>query len=457
MIDASARRLRAALPLLAMLCIAAAPAAPAASPAENAGALSAAVSSDVAQSYRLLTTTYYSAVDAQALLAAAADALADAAKKEGATIAPAQLKASPDTETTMAQLDAAIVAAAAAAHASPTAFAYVAIGAMAHAIGDRYTQFFTPDEFKAFNEALDPERISGIGVMIEPDVVTGFTRISFVVPGTPADRAGLHNGDEIQSVDGTSTKGLLTDAVSKLLRGKTGSVTNLLVLRGSDTTPQAMAITREQVQPPTVVFKMLPGEIGWVYVLAFGRATPAEFDTAVGRLREQGAKALVLDLRNDGGGYVDSALDISSRFIANKPLVTVEERGSHSTTIDADGNASIAFPVTVLVNQFTASASEITAGALQDDGIASLVGAKTFGKGVMQTLTPLPDGAAIKITTAHYLTPSRRDINLRGIEPDVRVDEPHDARFGDLEKDPQLRAAIAELQKKIAATTPKAP
>jgi peptidase S41-like protein len=151
---------------------------------------------------------------------------------------------------------------------------------------------------------------------------------------------------------------------------------------------------------------------------------------------------------------VDSALTISSRFIANKALVTVEERGQHATTIDADNEASIAFPVTVLVNQYTASASEITAGALQDDGIGELIGTKTFGKGVMQTLTPLPDGAAIKITTAHYLTPRRRDINLRGIDPDLRVEENRDARFGDLERDAQLRAAVQLLQRKIASAKP---
>ncbi|MBV8344865.1 MAG: hypothetical protein JO190_07735, partial [Candidatus Eremiobacteraeota bacterium] len=230
---------------------------------------------------------------------------------------------------------------------------------------------------------------------------------------------------------------------------KAGTVVAVSLRR--DGAPLAVSITRDNVQPPTVVFKMLPDGIGYVWIIAFGRATPGEFDAAITRLNEQGAKALVLDLRNDGGGYVNSALDISSRFIANKALLTVEERGQHATTIDAEGNPSITLPVSVLVNQYTASASEITAGALQDDGIASLVGAKTFGKGVMQTLTPLPDGAAIKITTAHYLTPNHRDINLRGIDPDVSVVENKDAHFGEADKDAQLRAAVALLQKKIAA------
>jgi len=240
------------------------------------------------------------------------------------------------------------------------------------------------------------------------------------------------------------------DAVSKLLRGKSGTIVHVAVARGAGGDTQDLALTRSEIQPPTVVFKMLPNDIGYVNVLAFGRATPGEFDVALDRLKDANAKAIVLDLRNDGGGYVDSALDISSRFIANKAIVNVEQRGVPEETIQADNEARVAVPVTVLVNQYTASASEITAGALQDDGIGVLVGTRTFGKGVMQTLTPLPDGAAIKITTAHYLTPRHRDINMRGIDPDVNVVENRDARFGELDKDAQLRAALDLLQKKIA-------
>ncbi|HTU82732.1 MAG TPA: S41 family peptidase [Candidatus Acidoferrales bacterium] len=412
--------------------------------------LPAPLAADVQESYRLLTGSAYEPVDPQTLLAAASDALVDLAKKHGVTIAPPRLHADADTDVTLADLDEAIAASADAAHASPTDFTYAALDAMAKSTGDRYTQFFTPDEFKRFSSALDPERISGIGVMVEPDPSTGLVRLLYVVPDTPADRAGLRVGDVLAQIDGTSTKGLTVDAASKLLRGKPGTIVNVSVQRTGESSPLAFAIKREEVQPPTVVFRMLPGNIGYVYVMAFGKLTPHEFDTAVARLKDQGAKALILDLRNDGGGYVDSALTISQRFIANKALLTVEERGQHATTIEAENDASISVPVTVLVNQYTASASEITAGALQDDGVGTLVGTKTFGKGVMQTLTPLPDGSAIKITTAHYLTPSHRDINLRGIVPDVLVDEPSDARFGVIDRDAQLRAAIAVLQKRIA-------
>lgn len=435
-------RVRAALVFSAIVCLGAAP----------AQSLSPQLAEDVNQSYRLLTASAYQRVDPQTLLASASDALAAEARKHGVTLTPPALRAESYDATT-AELDDAIASSAAAAHAAPTDFAYAAIAAMAKSIGDRYTQFFTPDEFKQFNAALDPDRISGIGVMIQPDAVTKEIRLSYVVPGTPADRTGLRAGDLLTAIDTTSTKGLTVEEASKLLRGKAGTTVDVAIERdgASDAT---YTIKREEVQPPTVVFKLLPGSIGYVYVMAFGKATPMEFDTAISRLKDQGAKALVLDLRNDGGGYVDSALLISRRFIANKTLLTVEERGNRATTIDADNDTSVAIPVTVLVNQYTASASEITAGALQDDGIGMLVGTKTFGKGVMQTLTPLPDGAAIKITTAHYLTPRRHDINLRGIQPDMRVDENSDAQFGDVERDAQLRAAIALLQKKIAEARP---
>jgi carboxyl-terminal processing protease len=432
-----------ALASLSCLCLGATPAA----------SLPGPLAGDVHESYRLLTSSYYRPLEAQTLLSAAAAALVAEAGKHGVTIATPSISAGTSNDETMAQLDGAIASAAAAANGPQTVYAYVAINAMAKAVGDRYTQFFTPDEFKQFNEALDPARISGIGVMIEPDLASGFTRISYVVPQTPADRAGLRSGDLIARIDSKATKGLLPDAVSKLLRGKPGTVVTVDVARAGS--PQtAYSIQRQEVQPPTVIFRMLPDSIGYIFVAEFGKATPGEFDTAVARLKGQGARALVLDLRNDGGGYVDSALFISSRFIANQALLTVEERDTRPTTIKADNDTSVSVPVSVLVNQYTASASEITAGALQDDGVGPLIGTKTFGKGVMQTLTPLPDGAAIKITTAHYLTPHQRDINLKGIEPDVPVAQNSDFRFGEIDRDAQLRMAISLLQKKIATVKP---
>ena len=436
-------RLRAALGAI-LLCLVAA------LPAAASAPLPVGTAQDVSESYHLLSTSSYRPIDPQTLVDKAREALVDLARKHGAKIDIAPIHAGDDAQATVAALEDEISDAAASVHGSVTEYAYAAITAMAKAADDRYTMFMTPDEYKAFKDALDPEKISGIGVLISPDDTTGLIDVSYVVPGTPADHAGLQPGDAIATIDGQSTKGFTTDAASKLLRGKPGTGVHLGLLRNN--APVDVSITRSELEPPTVVYKVLPGSIGYVYVLAFGQSTPDEFDAAIARIKAAGVKALVLDLRNDGGGYVESALQISERFIAHKPLLTVEERGGPDTTVTADDDGvQVDMPVTVLVNEYTASASEITAGALQDDGVASLIGTRTFGKGVMQTLTPLADGSAIKITTAHYLTPNHRDINLKGIEPDLAVAEPHDARFGDPTKDPQLRAALDFLQKKIAA------
>jgi len=436
---------RGALVLASILALATG-ASPAASPASAAASMA-----DVAQSYRLITTTYYSKVDPQRLLDGARAGLIAQLKKQHSPFAVPAVHAGASSEQNIAELSGLISRTAEGTHQPVTAATYAALAGMTQAVGDRWTEFFTPEDLRAFNNALDPEKISGIGVLLDPQVdpATKDIRAYYVVPGTPADKAGIQPGDVFATIDGTSTRGYTTDKAVKLLRGKTGTVVQIAVLRGGNKLG-TLSLTRSEVQPPTVTFKMLPQSIGYIFINAFGRETPQEFSVALDRLQESGAKAYVLDLRNNGGGYVNSALDISAHFIKTDPLLIVEERGNHTTRIDADNTAIAAKPLTVLVNRYTASASEIMSGALQDDGVGTLVGEKTFGKGVMQTLSPLPDGAAIKITTAHYLTPKNRDINLKGIVPDMVVNENKDARFGELEHDAQLQAAVTVINKKIA-------
>ena len=408
---------------------------------------------DLRESYELLASTYYSKVDSQKLLDGARAALADHLRKKGVHAGVPTLRDSGSAQDNVRQIAGAIAQVESATHDSSTLLTYETINGMAKALGDKYTTFFTPDEYREFNQALDPAKISGIGVLLAADPASKYIRAYYVVPGTPAEKAGLQSGDVFKSIDGVSIKGLTPEDVTKLLRGAPGTTVKIEAQRGSK--PLGMlAITRSQVQPPTVIYKMLPQGIGYIWVLAFGRETPDEFALALNRLQKDNVRGYVIDLRNDGGGYVNSALDISSKFVNSDPLLTIEERGAHTTTIDSGADALPRKPMAILVNGMTASASEITAGALQDDGIAVLVGERTYGKGVMQSLTALPDGAAIKITTAHYLTPKNRDINLKGIQPDYSVPENKDAIIGEIEHDAQLQAALTILSKKIADAKP---
>jgi carboxyl-terminal processing protease len=190
---------------------------------------------------------------------------------------------------------------------------------------------------------------------------------------------------------------------------------------------------------------MLPRAVGYIGLRIFGERAGEEVRAAALRLDAQGAQALVFDLRNDGGGYESAAVKVADDFIASGPIVAVaENHGKRHVTL-ADGKALPPRPLVVLVNHDSASGSELVAGALQDRGLARLVGTRTFGKGLVQTMIPLPDGSALKVTTARYFTAGGRDIDRVGVMPDVSVDEPSDAQLGVPGHDPQLDRALALL------------
>ena len=328
--------------------------------------------------------------------------------------------------------------------------AYAAIAGMLNSVHDKYTVFLSPKEYAALNEGLDGGTFAGTGIVIQVDDATKYIDVSNIVPGGPADKAGIQQDDVITAIDGVSTKGMTLQQASSHLRGKAGTQVQLTLTRGGAALPQPLTVTREQIHEVSVYDKMLPGKIGYVELTVFGRDTGAELARALDKLQQQGARAIVMDLRDNGGGYLEAALDVSSKFIASGPIVSVESRASNVTTYEAEDTAIPPVPLAVLVNGHTASASEITSGAIQDSGVGTIIGTKTFGKGVVQEILPLPDGSAIKITDARYLTPHNRDINHLGITPDIVVDENKGARYGDPVKDAQLVRAVQYLNDKIA-------
>ncbi len=321
-----------------------------------------------------------------------------------------------------------------------------ALKAMTTATRDRYTTYFTPREYRAFNDVLDPQKLSGIGVLLDVDEQTKYIRAFFVVPETPADRAGMRSGDLLRSIDGASTRGWSIDEARRHLLGKTGTSLSITLLHPQTQDAQTVSLVRADVKPPTVYFSMLPHDIAYIYVSTFGNDTAHEFHTAVKRSEAAGARGYILDLRNDGGGIVETALQISSEFVPSGPLVSIESNAGEIDTFEADDSAIAPKPLAVLVNGYSASASEITAAAISESGTGVLVGTKTFGKGVVQSVTRFPDGSAIKITTGRYFTPLNHDINGHGIEPGIIVQENPKAIFGKPDQDAQLARALEVVE-----------
>jgi carboxyl-terminal processing protease len=415
--------------------------------------LSAGDAGEVSTSYTYLTENFYKKVDPQVVLDSVRLTLLSAMRTAGvkhAALPAMHAVAAPASD--VREIDHEIVDAAGESASKFTVhdLSYIALDGMMKSVNDRYTVFLSPKDFAGLNQGLDGGDFGGTGIVIQVDDKTKFISVENVVPDAPADKAGIQQDDLIMAIDGTSTKGMTLPAASNKLRGKEGTHVTLTISRDGAGLASPVTITRAKIHQLSVYEKMLPGKIGYVALTVFGRDTGDELNTALDRLQRDGARALVLDLRDNGGGYLESAVAVSSKFIPSGPIVSVESRASNITTLEADDTAIPPIPLAVLVNGYTASASEITSGAIQDSSVGAIIGTKTFGKGVVQTIYPLPDGSAIKVTTARYLTPRNRDINHLGITPDIVVIENKHAQFGAPAKDDQLTRAIEYLNAKLA-------
>lgn len=327
-----------------------------------------------------------------------------------------------------------------------------ALDGMFDVTGDPYTVYMTPKEFQMLSEQMNGGDFGGVGIYIELDKSTKQLMVLEPIEDTPAWTAGLKSGDFILKIDGKSTKGISLDEAQREIRGPVGSKVTLTIKRKGDAAVKDVAVTRNLIHVKSVSSKMIDGNIGYVRLRLFGEFTGDEVEKAMEQLEHQGAKAYIVDLRNNGGGYIDAAKEVCSKFLPRGDVVvSLQDREGHTQTEVADGSEHADYPVVVLVNEFSASASEITAGALQDYKRATILGVKTFGKGSVQTISRLPNGGAVKITIAHYHTPNGRDINKKGIQPDVMVPmQGHDYMSS---SDSQLQKALNLLKHDLTATT----
>ncbi|MGZ4199122.1 MAG: S41 family peptidase, partial [Thermoleophilia bacterium] len=303
------------------------------------------------------------------------------------------------------------------------------IAATLKALHDPYTVYLTPSQSRKLSDSLSGHYF-GIGARFQKrgkELV-----ITKVFAGSPARAAGIAAGDWIVSIDGVAVAGESATASAGRITGAEGTQVTLGVRKGGTGAVRSVTITRRQIASPETTSKLLRRggrAVGYIYVPSFAAGVGAAVARDVARLRAKGAQAFVLDLRYDLGGWIDEARNVSSDFLASG--VVVSTHGLHEATqvYRATGHPATSLPLVVLVNHWSASASEITAGALQDHHRATVIGARTYGKGVAQTNFPLPNGATLHMTIAGYLTPNGRDINHKGIVPTVKaVDNPKTPR-----------------------------
>ncbi|AMA71718.1 hypothetical protein ACH33_01915 [Aneurinibacillus sp. XH2] len=295
-----------------------------------------------------------------------------------------------------------------------------AIRGLLEETGDLYTTYFTNEEFEEFYNNLEGTFV-GIGVYIQQE--NNKLLIESVFEGSTAAKAGLRAGDEIIAVDGKRVAGQSIEQVTEWMKGEVGSSIELTIKRAGK--EQIVSLMREALQFSPVDSVMLDNKIGYMVLYTFSENSAEVFRKHLAKLRKDGMKGLILDLRDNGGGYLDAALEIADEFIDKGALVYVKDRSGKRTAIMAKSGA-ISLPVVVLVNGGTASASEVLTGALQDYNVAKIVGTKTFGKGTVQELVPLKQGGILKLTIEEYFSPKLRKINGHGITPDIIVENPNE-------------------------------
>lgn len=330
---------------------------------------------------------------------------------------------------------------------SDTKLFYGALEGMVAGLGDPYSVFLNPEAAQSFNEELKGT-FEGVGMEI--GVKAGRLSVIAPLPGTPGEKAGLKAGDWIVAINDEDTTGMPVDTAVSKIRGPRGSQVKLLIWSNGESEPREVTITRQRIEVPIVrsEIKETPSgtSLGYLKLAHFSEDASELLQAAWVTLSAQGAKGVILDLRNNPGGYLNQAIDVASHWVKTGVIVKEQFTAPEFREYTSTGQGELAgIPTVVLVNGGSASASEIVAGALQDLQLATVIGERTFGKGSVQELDELPDGSAVKLTIAKWFTPKGRSIDNNGITPDIEIELTRED--ADQDKDPQLDRALELLDR----------
>ena len=313
-------------------------------------------------------------------------------------------------------------------------------------LGDQYSAYYDKKETKELTESLDGS-FSGIGAVMTQDASSGVITITRVYDDSPAKKAGIKAGDVLYRVEEKTVTGKDLDKVVSWIKGKKGTKVNLTLLRGTNSDKIKVTATRDVINVETVKYKVLENQIGYISISEFDSVTGDQFAKALKQLQKKKIEGLVVDLRNNPGGSLTTVCDILDSILPKGLIVYTKDKNGKKEEYTSDEKHQLNLPMSVLVNGQSASASEIFAGAVQDYGKAEIVGTQTYGKGVVQNLFDLKDGTCVKLTTSEYFTPKGRNIDGKGITPDVKIEYKYNAK--DPKTDNQLDKAVFVVKDKI--------
>lgn len=312
------------------------------------------------------------------------------------------------------------------------------------ALNDPYSTYYTQEELEKVKESTEGIYY-GIGAYVGFDQQSQYCKLIGIIPDTPAEEAGLKAEDIILEVDGVDVQGMMTSDVVVLIKGEENTEVVLTILRQGETDSRKISVTRRKVEAPTVNYEMKQDGIAYIQITQFEDVSGKQFQEAMQAAREDGMRALILDLRSNPGGTLGSVVDIARQLLPEGLIVYTEDKYGTRDEYKCDGKQQIDVPMVVLINENSASAAEILSGAIKDYGVGTLLGTTTFGKGIVQRVFGITDGSAVKLTISHYYTPKGNDIHQVGVEPDEELELDYEKYIED-GYDNQLERALEILK-----------